>query len=372
MVRRQLPELNKAQATVLALWSFGMVLGQSSGLTSVTRVIAGLTQQKESNVRQRLREWNRDRDDKTGAKRQELPVERCFVPLLRWVLAWWAAQEKRIVLAMDATSLNDRFVVLAISVVYRGCGIPIAWCVIDSGQKRAWKGEWLRLFGLLQNAIPADWLVLVMADRGLYAQWLFQAIQTLGWHPFLRINPNGKYCLPGSSQFFPMQQLVRGVGCEWSGAATCFKSRPVTGSLLLRWDAHYQDPWLIVTDLPAEHAQIAWYGLRAWIECGFRQTKRAGWHWQRTRMTDPARAERHWLAIAVATLWVVAVGGEVDVHQSASTLAPFPTLAPPLRPKHPPRLLSCFRQGLLSILVALVDHRALPFGRFLCPYDTVF
>lgn len=372
MVRQQLPQLNKAQATVLALWSFGMVLGQSSGLTSVTRVIAELTKQKEANVRQRLREWNRDRDDKAGSQRQEVAVESCFVPLLKWVLAWWAVDEQRMVLAMDATSLGDRFVVLAISVIYRGCAIPIAWCVTASGQKRAWKAEWLRLFGRLQPAIPAGWQVLVMADRGLYAQWLFQAIRKLDWHPFLRINPNGKYCLSGSNQFFPMQQLVWGVGCEWSGAVTCFKSRPVTGSLLIRWQTGYQDPWVILTDLPVAQAQVAWYGLRAWIECGFRQTKRAGWHWQRTRMTDPARAARHWLAMAVATLWVVSVGGEVDCHLPASSLDPFPAFSPMLRPKHRPRLLSCFRQGLLSIIVALVAHRPLPFGRFLCPYDTVF
>jgi len=27
----------------------------------------------------------------------------------------------------------------------------------------------------------------VLADRGLYARWLFRRIVRLGWHPFLRI-----------------------------------------------------------------------------------------------------------------------------------------------------------------------------------------
>ena len=368
MVGQHMPHMSKAQATVLALWSFGMVIAQSSGLTSVTRVIAELTKQKESNVRQRLREWNRDRADKAGDKRQELAVESCFVPLLKWVLEWWPTEEKRIILAMDATSLRDCFVVLAISVVYRGCAIPIAWCVTASGQKRAWKGEWLGLFARFEQVLGAEWQVLVMADRGLYGPWLFQAIQKLHWHPFLRINANGKYCLPGSSQFFPMQQLISGVGAEWSGVVTCFKSKPVRGSLLIRWGAGYTDPLLIMTDLPLEQAHIAWYGMRAWIECSFRQTKRAGWRWHQTRMTDPARAARHWLAMAVATLWVVSVGGQVDLAQPPASILPF---LPILRPRHRPRLLSCFRQGLLSILVALIDHRPLPFGRFCAPYDLV-
>lgn len=368
-VGKHLPHLSKPQALVLALWSFGMVISQSSGLTSVARVIADLTQQKEANVRQRLREWNRDQDDKTGHKRQELEVNACFVPLLCWVLGWWDAAEKRLILAMDATTLGDRFVVLAISVVYRACAIPIAWKVYAVDDQKGWKAEWIRMFGLFKQVIPADWTVLVTADRGLYANWLFDAIKKLDWHPFLRINTNGKYCLSGSSQFFPIRQLASGIGCEWAGEVTCFKNKPVKGSLLIRWAEGYKDPWVILTDLPVAQANIAWYGLRAWIECGFRQIKRAGWRWNQTRMTDPERAARHWLAMAVATLWVVSVGGEYDAAISASTLDPWPLFSPKLRSKHRPRLLSCFRQGLLHILAALIAHRPLPLGRLDRPYD---
>src|SRR3989442_10917239 len=34
---------------------------------------------------------------------------------------------------------------------------------------------------------------LVLADRGLYARWLFRRITRLGWHPFLRINTGGTF-----------------------------------------------------------------------------------------------------------------------------------------------------------------------------------
>jgi ABC-type dipeptide/oligopeptide/nickel transport system permease component len=78
---------------------------------------------------------------------------------------------------MDATSLGQNLVVLAISVVYRGCAIPIAWCILSATQKGSWKKEWLSLFALLKDTIPSDWLVIVMADRGLYARWLYIAIK---------------------------------------------------------------------------------------------------------------------------------------------------------------------------------------------------
>src|SRR5260370_4752183 len=64
--------------------------------------------------------------------------------------------------------------------------------------------------------------------------------------------------------------------------------------------------------------------MRAWIECGFKDTKRGGWNWHHTKMENPARSERHWLVMAVASLWGVSVGGEVDATRPATTLETLP------------------------------------------------
>ena len=53
-------------------------------------------------------------------------------------------------------------------------------------------------------------------------------------------------------------------------------------------------------------------------------TKRGGWGWHQTKMVDPERAERLWLAIAVATLWAVSVGGEADANLPVSSLEALP------------------------------------------------
>jgi len=58
------------------------------------------------------------------------------------------------------------------------------------------------------------------------------------------------------------------------------------------WEQGYKDAWFILTELLSESSEACWYGLRAWIEQGFKITKRGGWQWQRTRMTDPERAAR--------------------------------------------------------------------------------
>src|SRR5260370_14891155 len=126
-VSSNLPHLSRPEASVLALWSYGMVLANSCGITSVAALLADLLGCSYDGLRQRLREWCYDRSDKKGKQRQEVDVTLCFAPLLKWVLSWWQASGNCLALGMDATTLSDRFTVLAISVLYRGSAIPGCW-----------------------------------------------------------------------------------------------------------------------------------------------------------------------------------------------------------------------------------------------------
>jgi hypothetical protein len=361
---------------VLALYSFGMVCAQSSGITSVAVFVGVLLGRAENSVRQQLREFTYDSQDKRGQNRHSVAVAGCFAELLAWVISWWASGEKRLALVMDATTFKDIFTVLAVSVVYRGCAIPVAWCVLPAGQKAAWKKHWLRLLKGLNGAIPSDWLVLVLADRGLYAKWLYQAIVKQGWHPFLRINQQGMVRRRGTRRFRALATLVNAQRPRWSGCVECFKTKKarLDCTLLAQFNPCYADPWLIVTDLPPEVADVAWYGLRSWIEGGFKDLKRGGWQWQHTRMSDPERAARLWLVMAVATLWVVNVGGYAEADLPACALPELPAwTAYRCRPRTTsrPRLVSCFARGIAIILAALIRGEAFPFALF-CPLPWPF
>lgn len=322
---------------------------------------------KENSVRQRIREWSYAKEDKRGKGRTEIEVSSSFVPLLRWVLSWWPANERRLALAMDASSLGQVLVVLVISVVYRGCAIPIAWRVLPAIEKGSWKQPWLDLFSHFQDVIPEDWLVIVMADRGLYARWLFEAIQKCHWHPFLRINDGIFFRPKDEKEFKALYLSFRQPGCTWRGEGTCFKTNSLEVTLLVQWEEGFETPWLILTDLPPLQTLPCWYGLRSWIECGFKHIKSAGWQWQYTRMVDPERATRFWLALAVATLWVLSVGGEADANLPASSFEALPkNHIARRRPRKifQPRFLSCFQRGILIILTTLIAQRHLPLGRF--------
>ena len=84
-------------------------------------------------------------------------------------------------------------------------------------------------------------------------------------------------------------------------------------------------------------------------------------------MRDPARAARLWLALAVATLWLLRVGGAAEDDLPASSLpeGAAEALAPPRRRRSPRwRLVSVFRRGWTAILAALLNGLPLPTGRF--------
>lgn len=360
--------LSSTQINVLALWSYGIVLAKTCGLSSVALALASDLGGKEGNFRQRLREWCWDKQDKQGKQRVDWEVSQSFAPLMRWIVALWSSEEHRLVLAIDATSLKKLFVVLSISVVYRGCAIPVAWAVLPEGQKGSWKEPWLRLFTCLQGCTPADWLVIVTADRGLYARWLYEAIQRCGWHPFLRINQRSMYRPKGSSDFRPMSQLLSSPGSVWAGKVTCFAVHSVEGTLLACWGVKHLEPWLILTDLSPENASATWYRMRGWIENSFKDLKSDGWQWQNTRMSNPVRAARLWLALSVATLWVVSVGGEADANLQDPDLTHLP-------PTHIARKtslhifrmrrISCFTRGLIMVLSTLIHQHPISLGHFL-------
>jgi len=84
-------------------------------------------------------------------------------------------------------------------------------------------------------------------------------------------------------------------------------------------------------------------------------------------MTDPQRAARLWLAVAVATLWLLSVGGLAEDTIPEGTLLPLADDdGPASRSRRATRLrlVSIFRRGWITILMALLNQRRLPQGRF--------
>lgn len=127
-------------------------------------------------LRHNYREVSDEKEAKAGVKkrqqkRREIVVEEHVADLLRGVINAWQGEHT---LAMDASALSDRVTILSFSVASRGCAIRVAWTMVPGNEEGAWRPHGERVLRLLAEAVPSDWTVDVMADRGLDAAWLFR------------------------------------------------------------------------------------------------------------------------------------------------------------------------------------------------------
>jgi hypothetical protein len=150
----------------------------------------------------------------------------------------------------------------------------------------------------------------------------------------------------------------------------CEQKRRVNGTLLMHWEPGYESAWVILTDLEPDQAQVSWYGLRTWIEGGFKDFKRGLWGWHHSKMKRASSVERLWLAMALAQLWCVSLGCQAEAKSEAAFLQHEPGASLPERHithrrrkraagQLPARRLSCVVRGRLVLLA--LHYRSEPF-----------
>ncbi len=83
-------------------------------------------------------------------------------------------------------------------------------------------------------------------------------------------------------------------------------------SLCCGWSRDNKDdePWYILSDLPADHRALAAYAVRFHIEEMFRDFKEFGFRLETTHLKDPERVSRLLLCICLAHVWLM----NADLH----------------------------------------------------------
>ncbi len=345
-IQRHLPHLRPAQMVGLALWVGATMMARSGCQNAVLGALLSLGLGWHT-TRQYLREWLYDGSDRAAPCGVQLEVEACCAPLLRWVLAWWQGSE--LTLAVDPTAKGGELVALVVSVVYRGLALPVAWRLKIGGQPGPWMPDLCALLDRLGPAVPSHMTVRVLCDRGPRSPDLWAAIRRQGWHPYMRYDRNMTFQATTGPRG-PAWRFVAREGQYTVTAGKAFRERKRSCTLIVLWVPSQEAPWVVPADEAPEDVELGAYGMRVWIEQGFRSLKRMGWQWHRTRRLDPARVDRHRLVLAVATLWVLAHGTRVE-EAYLRGLAPGRVRTPPLQPATVarPRPLSVFQLGLARV-----------------------
>jgi hypothetical protein len=298
-VAQHLPQLSQPQARTLAAFSLGLALSRRCTLSWVAEALSGLG--KPDTVERRLQRF---------LSNGQVDWQKCSQALVPWV--WGSLKTPSlVVLLVDETSLQERLKVMAVSLAYRGRAIPLAWWCYH---QEAWPLGQVELITTLLSwvaqGIPPDTPVLVEADRGLgTSPKLLQEIQALGWYYLVRVQGQVHLRL-AQGQEVSLASLVSRKGQSWQGPVQAFKKAGWLRCWAVgQWRAKHPEPWLLLTNYPP--AQGNWYGLRMWEELAFRDFKSTGWQGQRSRVWKPEHANRLWLVMALAYVWMVSLGTRV-------------------------------------------------------------
>jgi hypothetical protein len=286
---------------------------------------------------------------------RRLRAEKVMAQLAQAVLACWAGCP--LLLILDETPQGNHLRCLKVSAAYRGRAQPLLGVCYRPDRlpeplpRLIWK-----LLRRVARCLPPQADVTLLADRGLAWPLLVDCCQLLGWHYVLRVQGQTRLRVADGREV-ALQQLAPGPGRRWLGSGRVFKKagwRPV--QVVAVWEPGYREPWLLITDLPASLRWCRGYAKRTWTEELFRDEKSQGFCWQKSRVHDPAHAQRLVLLIALATLLALSLGTWVVKrglrHHLESTRR---------------RLLSFFQLGLRWLKAALVKEQPLSCRLYLCP-----
>lgn len=347
-IARHMTHLRKPQLRMLATASLGLALAERCTLTRVAKALP--SQGKMDTIERRLQRF---------LSNERIEWGECSQALAAWVIS--SLTTDVVVLLVDETSLKEKLKVMAVSLAYRGRAIPLAWwCYRQEKWPMAQVKLIMTLLQWVQPGIPRGRTVLVEADRGIgTSPRLLKAIEAMGWYYLVRVQGRVKLAL-NDGKVVPFHRLAPRCGTQWQGEVHAFqKAGWLPCWAAASWERGHAEPWLLLTNYPG--AQSNWYSIRMWEEAAFKDFKSAGWQWQRSHVWDPDHANRLWLVMALAYVWVVSLGTWV--------LSTAKLLREVCRGKK--KRCSVFQLGLRLLHRFIMLGRKLVYQLLLIPYPTL-
>ena len=232
-------------------------------------------------------------------------IDGWFLPIAAALLTNLAQQP--LVLAIDGSVVGRGCVTLMLSVVYQGRALPLAWVVVQGKKGHFPQATHCALIRQIQPLIPPNVEVTVLGD-GEFDGTDFQALlRRLHWQYVCRTAPHLVMTVYGRERHIdalaPKRGALLAVRPAWMTAA---QYGPV--SILAIWEAAYETPIYLVTNMPDLDAALALYRKRALIETFFSDQKSRGFHLHKSHLSDPKRLSRLLIAACLAYLWIVSLG----------------------------------------------------------------
>lgn len=321
----------------LALLVTGLLAGDdatASGLAASLHPLA-ITPAREPSIQRRIARL--EADPQLDPLRVLPALFRPLLPiLLQTALAEHAANEPSgaghharylaVRVVLDGSSKADQVAILTIGLAYQGLVLPLAvryWpqnVPLPEGEYRA---QVLSLLSEVQDLLPAPLRphVLFLADRLYGTPTMLDLLRALGWHWVLRVQGQTRVqSADGTAR--AIKDLVPLPGQLWTAPSSvppdpqtpiaAFKSAGWRScQVVAAWLVGQDEPWLLLTDLPATLPRLADYAQRWAIERLFLSWKSHGFDLEAVGISDPQQVGRLLTGLVIATLWRLAAAGPV-------------------------------------------------------------
>lgn len=230
-----------------------------------------------------------------------------YQPLIQAVFKEWPA-DTQLYLALDTTALTP-FVLLRVSLIYRGRAIPLAWRALRFPSTRVSFIEYQPVLDQVYGLLPEGMVVTLLADRGFVDEALLNYARTHHWHIRLRLKGNTLVHLPDRAPC-QVKELCPPLGHAYFYHTIALLGTAVTPLHLaaaLPQDLP-DDPWYVVSDEPTNLHTLDEYGLRFDIEEIFLDEKSGGFQLESSELATPDAIERLVLILAIATIHFTSIG----------------------------------------------------------------
>ena len=232
-------------------------------------------------------------------------VDGWFLPVAEALLTNLAQQP--LTLVLDGSVVGRGCLALMLSVVYHGRALPLAWVVVKGAKGHFPQETHCALIAQIQPLIPPTAEVTVLGDGEFDGTELQAALRRLNWQYVCRTAPNLLMTVYGQQRpignLAPTAGELLAVRPAWITAAAY---GPV--SILAIWEATYDGPIYLVTNMADLEAALALYRKRAHIETFFSDQKSRGFHLHKSHLRDPQRLARLLIVSCLAYLWLVYLG----------------------------------------------------------------
>jgi len=280
-----------------------------------------------------------------------------FLPFVQPLLEGLAAA-RPLVFIMDGSTVARGCVTLMVSLLYGKRALPIAWLVIEGVKGHFPAATHVALLREVRALVPETAPAFFLGDGEFDSPELQAEVNGYGWAYVCRTAKNIQICVAGEWLSLADLNVQRGQR-EFRKRAGFTQAAYGPVTVIAWWDARYDEPIYLVSNLTSVAAACGWYQKRMRIETFFSDQKSRGFQLNKSHLSDPARVARLMLAACWAYLWVIYLG----------TLAQHDGWQPLIHRRHRCDL-SLFQLGLRLLAHLLNSDQPIP-GAFTLEPETV-